>query len=243
MHDDRQTPNVARVGRRGNLRRTICCNRTHRHELQLNHKLKRRGVLHTAPRRIQMHIQNDHRTKEPDEKRASGNNTTGSLTTNIKTTLSGRVSTTSADRITSTGPADDVSDPRPEYLTLVPKWDIGVTPKRPLRAVGGFSLRAVGVGWGVTPTALIVSHRCATNILKHPSPHKRGRDCYRMKKGTRVTLSHHCAFLPFSGPLTGPEQRGARRSPFPPFGEPQPHPLTDSQIHKQITENESTNIL
>jgi hypothetical protein len=47
-----------------------------------------------------MHIQNDHRTKEPDEKRASGNNATGSLRTNVKTTLSGRVSTTSVDCIT-----------------------------------------------------------------------------------------------------------------------------------------------
>jgi hypothetical protein len=56
-----------------------------------------------------MHIQNDHRTTEPDEKRASGNNTTGSQHTNIKTTLSGRVSTTSVDRITSAGQCDDVS--------------------------------------------------------------------------------------------------------------------------------------
>jgi hypothetical protein len=50
-----------------------------------------------------MHIQNDHRTKEPDEKRASGNNATGSLRTN-KTTLSWRVSTAS-DRITQAGRA------------------------------------------------------------------------------------------------------------------------------------------
>jgi hypothetical protein len=45
-----------------------------------------------------MHIQNDHRL-EPDEKRASGNNTTGSQRTNIRTTLSAQVSTTSG-RIT-----------------------------------------------------------------------------------------------------------------------------------------------
>jgi hypothetical protein len=55
-----------------------------------------------------MHIQNDHRTKQPDEKRASGNNTTGSQRTKNKTTLSGQVSTAS-DRITAQV-ADNNSD-------------------------------------------------------------------------------------------------------------------------------------
>jgi hypothetical protein len=71
---------------------------------------------------------------------------------------------------------------KPEYLTLVSKWDDGVPPQTLLQWVGGFSLQQVGGTPGVLPTHCIQHHRWYANILIWAPSLKRKELPYKNEK-------------------------------------------------------------